>query len=169
MLWLISRVLSCISAPWTFSHHTKKWKERNHLLQFRYVLGHLTPYTDVAEVYSQESLHLSVFVPSFLFLPISHSERAILPFIVSKSHTSQSIHVCSSHFLHSLLVFLFLGFWWHFQSARSLPWDIVHVPTPLRPQKYTRTHTHIESRYTHSLPGARPLCACLPQRSWSLA
>lgn len=85
-----------------------------------------------------------------------HSSRsptrreAFLPSTVSKSHTSQSIRVCSSHFLHSLLVFLFLGFWWHFQSARSSPWDIVHVPTPLRPRSYTHTHAHTQGAETHT-------------------
>ena len=44
------------------------------------------------------------------------------------------------------LFFLFLGFWWHFQSARSSPWDIVHVPTPLRPRSYTHTHTHTHTQ-----------------------
>lgn len=96
-----------------------------------------------------------IFLPSFIFHPVSHSERTALSSIVSKSRTSQSIRVCSSHFLLSLLVFfLFLGFWWHFQSARSLPWDTVHVPTPLHPQ--THKLTHIESRYTHSSPRASP-------------
>lgn len=95
-----------------------------------------------------------VSVSRFLFLPRSSTQRERLLAIDSKSHTSQSTAFCSSHFPHSLLSFFFfffllLRFWWHFPRARSLPWDIVHVPTPLQP--HGRTHMRHAQKQTHTV------------------
>ena len=123
--------------------------------------------TDAADVYGSASLHLSVFVLLFLFLTISHSQIILLS-KVSKSHKSPSIGVCSLNFLHSLHVYFFpfsvskiLVTFSLFQIFALRYCACAHTSSP-------PTHTHRKQKHTPS-PGARPLCASLPQRSWSLA
>lgn len=98
------------------------------------------------------------FSPSFIFHPVSHSERTALSSIVSKSRTSQSIRVCSSHFLLSLLVFFFC-FW--------DPGDIFKVPDPcletlcMCPHLSTPKHTNTQrERADIHIPRLEPAPVC---------
>lgn len=68
----------------------------------------------------------------------------------SKSHTSQSIRVCSSHFLPSLLSLCCEDSGDIFKVPDPCLETFVHVPTPPRPPENTHRSTQRESRYTHT-------------------
>lgn len=101
-------------------------------------------------------------------------ERFWLP--QSPNPTPPKAYASVHHTFSILFLFFFSFFLFCFWDSG----DIFKVPDPCletlcmcphlsAPPKNTHKYTHVESRYTNSLPGAGPLCACLPQRSWSLA
>ena len=76
---------------------------------------------------------------------------AFLPSTVSKSHTSQSIRVCSSHFLHSLLVFFVSGILVTFSKCQILALRhcaCAHTSPP--PKLHAHTHTNTQGAETHT-------------------
>lgn len=103
-----------------------------------------------AEVCSRENQHLSVFVPSPLFLPVSHSERTILPSTVSKSRTSQSIRVCSSHFLTFSPCFFVSGILVTFSKCQILALRHYACAHTSPPPQNTHKHTHRAEPDTHT-------------------
>ena len=94
---------------------------------------------------------------------------AFLPSTVSKSHTSQSIRVCSSHFLHSLLVFFVSGILVTFSKCQILALRhcaCAHTSPPpkLHAHTHTHTHTHREQKHTLLAWSQAPLCSSTSEK-----